>query len=607
LPQDLAKELIRKSGAYADQPPDQILLISDGVELGGSDLAAAARELPAPVSSLMAGDPMAIKDLVLQRLWVPSYALANDRALVSAEVRSLGIDGEATVSLFQVIGGVEKAVANTTVKLKPDGEPSIARIEFQTPVAGLHRFILKITPKPGELTELNNSASFNLDVRPEKIKLLVMEGEPSWEYRYIKQAMESDPCVQFHGLVRLPEQEWFYQGPDKRPDGKAVISKPTQGFPDSSDELNYFDVVIFGDLDRKLFEQQGRFDMVDAFTRTHGGGVVTIGGLRVYNAGSYDQTPLARMLPFDLIPEKKTQLINRFNVEVTTQGMMHPVMQLEYDPAKNQEAWANLPWVEGGNAISAAKPGATLLMVHPTLKTKLGPRPVAAAWQYGRGRVISSVLDGTWHWRLARKTDQDYHQRFWGLVVRWLAGDPRVNKPYGDLVAEYPSMEAGAQASFFTMVRDPDGNPRTDAVADFTIDDPSGQKLVGRSASDPRLPGRYGFSFTPKVAGDYAVSVTITTAAGDTNTQKRVYYVGPSRAEYLRPVPDHDSLRSLAKATGGNTAPLADYASLQLPESPASVSTRTVVITLWHAPGLYAVLLLSLLLEWLMRKRRGLS
>ena len=84
-----------------------------------------------------------------------------------------------------------------------------------------------------------------------------------------------------------------------------VLKNPKNGFPESQDELNYFDVLILGDLERKIFEQAGRFALVDAFVRQHGGGLATLGGLKVYGAGNYEDTTLARMLPFDLVHEKK--------------------------------------------------------------------------------------------------------------------------------------------------------------------------------------------------------------------------------------------------------------------------------------------------------------
>jgi len=607
---DLARSLIHAASTLP-RPPARIVLISDGNQLGQTQLAAAAREVPAPVQAIAAGDPAAVKDIVLDRVWTPPFVFANDRALISAEVRSVGFDGEATVQLIPAKG--DKPLAEAPVTLKPDGQPTLARLEFLAPAAGLETFRLRIVPRDGELTDLNNAAAFNLDIRPEKIRVFFVEGEPSWEYRHAKQNLESDPVIEFYGLVRFPDQEWFYQGSATRPDGKPVLRESTKGFPSSADELNFFSVIILGDLERKQLDQQGRFELIESFVRARGSGLMTLGGYKVYAAGNYENTPLARMLPIEMTPgssgkrEKKLQLINRFNVSITTQGLMHPVMQLEYDPEKNAKAWEELPWVEGGNALAGVKPGATMLMAHPTLKTATGVRPIAAAWSYGRGRVISSALDGTWHWRTARKTESDYHQRWWGLACRWLAGDPRSNKPFGDLVAENGVIEIGKPARFFMTLKDTEGNPRIDATAEFTVESPGGSKLRARASSDPRVPGRYGFSFDPLEVGDHAISVLITTPAGESHEQKRIYSVSASRAEYLQPVPDHAAMQQLAEASGGAFVTLAAAKDLTLPESPATLRSEAVVVSLWQSPVLYLILLVCLVLEWAMRKRRELS
>ena len=607
-PQNLGRALIAQSARVTDRPLSDILLISDGVQSGsGSDLKRAASEVQAPVSALTFGDGEKIRDVILEDVSVPPYVYQNDRALISAQIRALNLDGEAVLQLALVQNGAEKPVTTSKITLKAGADPISARIEFQTPSPGIQRYVLRVLPVAGELTDKNNSITFNLDVRPEKIRLLFVEGEPSWEYRYAKQVLEADPAVEFYGLVRLGDQEWFFQGPATRPDGKPVFRDAKKGFPESADELNFFDVLIIGDLERKVFEQSGRFGLVDGFVRQHGGGMATLGGFKVYGAGNYEGTDLARMLPIEIAHEKKQQLVNRFNVQVTTQGLMHPLMQMEFDPEKNEKAWSGLPWVEGGNALTSIKPGATMLMVHPTLRTRFGPRPVAAAWQYGRGRTFSTALDGTWHWRLARKTEIDYHQRYWGLLARWLAGDPRSAKAFGSLICEDAVLETGRPATFYLLVRDAEGNPLLDASADFTITLPSGEQVTAHSGADPAVPGRYSVTFIPTNSGEHKVKVEIATRADQIHKQELTWYVANSRQEYLHVQPDAKALASLAQSRGGAVAPLGDFKNLKLPErAPVAVSIP-LVINLWQSPGLLTVLVLCLSIEWLLRKRRGLS
>ncbi|HYG77182.1 MAG TPA: hypothetical protein VEK08_19415 [Planctomycetota bacterium] len=606
LPQSLARELVRAASAPG-LPPAHILLISDGVQLGSDSLANAAAEIASPVSTLTAGDSTSTRDVYVDSVNVPQFVYQHDRAQISAQIRSLGMEGEAAVQLVHVNGTVEKEIATSKVTLRPGSEPSMVRVEFNTPAAGLQRYTLRLLPVNGELTALNNSVSFNLDVREEKIRVLFIEGEPSWEYKFVKQALEADPVVEFYGLVRLPGDEWFYQGKSTRPDGKPVLRSVKAGFADTLDELNFFDVLILGDLERKHFEQANRFELLEAFVRQHGGGLITIGGMKVYSAGNYEGTPLARLLPLDVSREKKTQLINRFNVQVTTQGILHPATQLEFDPVKNEEAWAKLPWVEGGNAFRVARPGATTLLLHPTLKTPLGPRPVAAAWQTGAGRVLSSALDGTWHWRLARTTETDYHQRYWSQSVRWLAGDPRTRKSRNVLMSDDPILETGKPATFSILLKDKDGNAQTDAIAEFTIESPGGETILARSSSDPAIPGRYSAALTPRIPGPHRIRLSIQRTGEEARQQERTFEVGSSRAEYLQIVPDVKALSTLASATGGTSASLSQFEALHLPTEKPQIRIQRHYINVWQAPGLFILLVLCLGTEWLLRKRRGLA
>ena len=605
-PQQLAQSVIRLASRSPDRPLEAILLISDGVQIGNDPLAAAAAELAAPVFTLTAGQTNGLRDALVESVSVPPFAYRQDRAVAAVKIRSTGLSGDATLRLFQVRSGGEKEIATTSVALKPADASATARLEFVADTAGIQSYVVRLDAQPGEWTDKNNAIRFHVDVRDERIRVLFVEGEPSWEYRYAKEALESDPAVEFCGLVRLPNTEWFYQGPAKRPDGKPVLRASKDGFPIPADEMSYFDVLILGDLERKAYERGDGFGLIESFVQSRGSGLLTLGGFEVYGAGDFEGTRLARLLPFDVKGEKKKQLLNRFQVKVTSEGLMHPVLQLEFDPVKNEQAWANLPWVEGGNAIRAVKPGATCLLVHPTLRTPSGPRPVLAAWQSGRGRVVSFALDGTWHWRLAGKTDTDYHQRFWALAVRWLAGDIRERQPLGVLTSDEPVLEVGREAHFGVVLRDPDGSPLLDAEVDFALESRAGP-LVTRASQDPAVPGRYAIAFTPEQAGDLTVRASVKTADGQTHEHSRTFPVGESRAEYLRVAPDPAALAELAQATGGASAMLSDWPSLRLPVAADTAETQQATLDVWQAPGLLIVLILCLSVEWFMRKRRGLA
>ncbi len=607
LPQDLRDAVVRASGhAAGPWPPAGLLLLSDGVQTTPDRLADAALRTGAPVSTLTAGGHVAPRDSQIRGVLVPPFAYRLDPVVVTAEIRSWGIEGEATLQLLRCDGAAEKELASVKTTLPPEGEAAAVRVEFVPEDAGLHRYALRLAPRPEELTDRNNELHFHLDVCEEQVRVLFVEAQPGWEYRFAKNALEADPAVRFHGLLRLPPDEWFYQGPPQRADGRPAIAAPKSGFAGSPEELGYFDVLIIGDVERKVFEEAGRFDLVDRFVREKGGGLGTIGGLSAYDAGHYADTPLARLLPVRLLGEKKTQLINRFAVAITDQGLMHPVMQLDSDPVRNEAAWAGLPWVEGGNALSQVKPAATTLLVHPTLSTRFGPRPLAAVWECGRGRVYSTALDGTWHWSMARETEADYHRRFWGLLVRWLAGDIRAGRG-NRLILETPVCEAGQPLTVALNLRDASGLPVDNAEASLTLQLPGGESMQAPLSADPAAPGRYGLTFEPSAPGPHTLKAACRLADGTEVSPSLTIEVSPSRAEYLAVQPDARAMAELAQRTGGIAATLDAAAGLELPGSERRMQTAVVDLALWQSPGLVLLLLAAAFCEWALRKRRGLA
>ncbi len=607
--QNLAEAVIR--GASAPQrrnPPDHILLISDGIQVGRSSLSDAAAQVGVPVSALSFGDGSGIKDAWIRSASIPPFVYHRDPVPITADIRITGLESETLLKLFHLRGKTEKEVASVPVTLEGDSSSVPARIEFTAEHSGLQHYELRLEGIEGEITPLNNALRFHLDVRPEKMKVLFVEGQPSWEYRYIKRALSADPAVEFHGLVRLPPDEWFFQGNNSRPNGKPVLRNPKRGFPDSIEELTYFDAIILGDLERKIFEQAGRFALIEEFVRRRAGGLATMGGLAVYGAGNFDGTPLARLLPFRVEREKKKHLINRFNVQLTPQGIMHPIMRLDHDPAKNEMAWSKLPWVEGGNAIRRTKSGATALLVHPTLSTPFGPRPVSAVWRCGKGRVFSSALDGTWHWALARKSETDYHRRFWGLCVRWLSGDPRSSRG-NSLILETPVCEVGEPVALSTILRDAAGDAVSEAKVVFSMERPNQTGIVSHVKGDPVRPGRFAMGFHPDTSGMHKAVVSIRLPEGSEEEKALEFFVTPSRKELLSVRPDEQSLRDLAEATGGSVVPIWEQNKLKIPTPESGSNSRVVEITvqLWQSPGLVLLLVICLSLEWLLRKRRGLA
>src|SRR5207237_8076325 len=119
---------------------------------------------------------------------------------------------------------------------------------------------------------------------------------------------------------------------------------------------------------------------------------------------------------------------DRFTRRLTDEGRGHPVDSRSLEPRTNEARWAAPPPLEGINRVLRLRPGASALLVHPTLKGEDGkPAPVLAVSDVGKGRALALLTDTGWHWGFGAAgagDDGRAFQRFWESAIRWLVRDP---------------------------------------------------------------------------------------------------------------------------------------------------------------------------------------
>ncbi|HUU96391.1 MAG TPA: hypothetical protein VM487_11675, partial [Phycisphaerae bacterium] len=304
-----AKELFTAADTGAAQA---FVLLTDGREssmaattgesIGAGGLDALAGIAPAPVYAVSIGSDDPPRDVAVLRVSPREFVYEKDDALVRATIKVSGF-GKAKIGV-----AIEDESGKSVASKEVDAEDGVTDVllTFRPQDAGLRRYTLRVADVPGEATADNNRCEFHLDVRRDKIKVLLIDGAPNFEYRHVKEAFESDPAIVPSALIRLPDGEWLLQGRQEREDGQPVISKVQGGFPATEKELFDFDVLILGDLERKFYEAGSgeRFEMIRRFLTQRGGGLMTIGGFSVYGAGDFESTPLAEILPVMVKTEK---------------------------------------------------------------------------------------------------------------------------------------------------------------------------------------------------------------------------------------------------------------------------------------------------------------
>ena len=196
------------SGLDEDRPQGQaVLLLSDGVHNapGGTDpverSAAKAKAMAAPVYTKTLGGQGGVKDLEVGLNLPQELAFVGQRVPVVVSLRQRGSLGPRT-RLSLVSGG--KVVAQRDVELEADGTREEV-FQVVEPKSGLYRYEVRAEPLAEEVTGVNNTATLVVRVVQEPVRVLLLEGKPYWDTKFLIRTLSTDRSIELTSVVKLAE------------------------------------------------------------------------------------------------------------------------------------------------------------------------------------------------------------------------------------------------------------------------------------------------------------------------------------------------------------------------------------------------------------------
>ncbi len=154
----------------------------------------------------------------------------------------------------------------------------------------------------------------NVDAR--KPRILYMEGEPRWEFKFLRRAVEDDRTIDLVTILRTTQNKIYRQGianPDELKDG----------FPTKVEELFAFDGMIIGSVDAPYLTP-GQQTLLKDFVDRRGGGILFLGGKDALSDGGWKQSADVDLLP-TILPDRKNTFVRvGANVELTAAGPRQP-------------------------------------------------------------------------------------------------------------------------------------------------------------------------------------------------------------------------------------------------------------------------------------------
>jgi len=583
-----------------------VVLLSDGRRNAGAPLATTAEQFarlhcPAIAAPVGSGDPL--PDLELTDLEVPPRAFVGEPVAVRGRLKAAGVAEPASAMVRLVAASTGQMLAEESVRVSaaPSAEEGAFSLMYLPDKPGLRRLLVKASLPIHETNLRNNEAAVSVEAIEARIRVLYVEDQARYEYRYLKNLLIREPTIISSCLLLSADPDFPQEG-----------TEPIRGFPATLEDLDRYDAVILGDLDPQAGWAGAKgLENLAQWVAQKGGGLAWLVGAR-QGLQVWQDTPLGKLLPVRAAESVGGAPAGAqpFRLALTNEGRRSSLFHLDAKSASQLPAdkvVEQLPAWQWAAPAGPPTPAAEVLAVHPQLRTSEGPVPILVTGRYGAGQTLYCGSDDIWRWRRFR--DIEHWRSFWLQSVRWLAG-PRKLGAYRSVVLEASParVDAGQTVNFRLRVRDGQLAADLPERIGVTIRQNDGdgteslwlQRTAGQAA--------YSGSVSLGRAGTYTAQAQV---AGRLATAP--FAVQLKEAETSDAPADPAALQQWVQAVKdaggeGHTIPvdhLEQLAWLPLPQ--AVTRSQVVDIRLWD--NWLALLLVSglFLAEWAWRRARGLA
>ena len=495
------------NAGLADVPAEQIagiFMITDGL-VHDIPPNAAGLGFKAPLHALITGHE-GERDRRIQLIEAPLFGIVGKEQTIALKVLDTDNKGEPV-----------------TLDVRRDGNP-VATIQasvgetIKVPVkiehGGQNVIELEVAALPGELTNLNNKAVVTIDGVRDKLKVLLVSGEPHQGERMWRNLLKSDANVDLvhFTILRPPEKQ----------DGTPINELSLIAFPTADlfgRKIKDFDLIIFDRYSNQSVLPPVYLDNIVRYVR-EGGALMLAAGPDFARSEGIFFSPIGRIAP---ARPDGTMIENGFRANVTDDGKKHPVTRGLIGADQTPPAWS--PWFR---QISARVTRGTAIM------DGAENRPILVLSREGKGRVAELLSDQMWLWARGYDGGGPYLDLLRRLA-HWLMKEP-------DLEEE--ALRATVQGKSFVVTR----QSLKAEVPPASVILPSGKNVTVKLTADG--PGLWTGEMDVKELGLYKV------VDGDLSI---LASVGPENPrEFQEVVSTEDKLRPIAEATGGTVRRIAD-------------------------------------------------
>lgn len=564
-----------------------VIVISDGADNRGAIAQSTMSEIldfQVPVHTVGIGRESIAEDLELTELSLPQHALPGTTLSARVSIRHDTPPGESRTARLKVYDG-EDFLTSQDITLSSNDLSTLAYVDIDAEEPGQLDLRFSLDPIDNETHLANNTRSQVVDVRESRYRILYIEGEPRWEYKFMRRALSEDPSIQLTTLLRVTPNKFYRQGIDD-------ASELEQGFPTERAELFGYDSLMIGSVEVAEFSDE-QLDMIRDFVSERGGSLMMLAGRSGLAEGGWGESPINAILPSRLNSGDSDFVREQVEISLTESGRSSPMLQLSDSRNENNRLWSGLPAIADYQLMGPLRPAASTLLEFTVEGRK---HPLLVSQPYGRGQSVILATGGTWRWQMGLPVEDMRHETFWRQLARGLvANSPR---PF-----ELSSRVEGDSISIRAEVRDPEAEENQGLAVSAVVSTPDDQVLDMELLPVAGKPGTWESSFDPASNGLFSIEAISRVDDEPVNSNRTaIRYEQDGEAFNIRQ--NRPLLERLANASGGQYWTPAQWDELAdaIAYSDAGITEQDLRY-LWDAPFFFLLLFLLKAAEWLLRRR----
>lgn len=587
-------------GTVGDNALAAVVLVSDGSDNALQIDAQWWQRLSSagvPVHTVGVGRISRPDDIELSDVSLPEQA--GSQVTLTATLRVTHASGGS--ARIRVSAGRD-LVAATDIEL-PDGvDESVHEITIPTGEAGIRQLRFEVASNdPLMDPDLSNNVQPRvLRVVDAPRRILYVEGEPRWEYKFLRRAFDDHPGIDIVSLLRTSPNKFYRQG-------VRDSDELADGFPATREQLFSYDAVIIGSLEAAELSTAQQLALRD-YVSVRGGSLLMLAGRHGLADGGWGRSVVSAALPVILDARLAAKTFERTRAQVlpTISGLRTSWLSLGDSFDENQAAWQSLPAVADSQSLGSVKPGAVVLLERSNVAPGASDaEPVLVSQRYGKGQTLVFGTSGTWRWQMSLNSTDQRHESFWRQLATVLVDGvvPRIS-----ISASQPVYRDSDTATLSLSAYAANFEPLQQASLPAQLTAPDGSVSTVELLSDTRRPGYFQAVVDTPLDGPYTVNA-MTPLGGESPATSMAsaehWWVRESgTAESFKNTQQQDFLQRVADATGGRYLAFNDVNELTeaLTQTNAALK-REVSLPLWNMPIFFLGLLLAKAIEWLLRLR----